>query len=228
MTPRFIEFWDGANTLRIPDGTGWLRYGGPDCDSNRNRAIRTLLEQPEPQWAFFVDDDQEIEPDILINLLDVMYSELSLSVVTGLYVRKTPPFQPVLFGSAVDTAKSRLTYTQLNALRAKGNIVKVEACGGGCLLVRREVLANVYTTLPNGDKAWFVPGPGRSFGGDIGFSRLLKTANIDIYAFIESGVGHLMPCSIKPSWNEKLQRWMISFTFGGKGFELDLNETDNY
>lgn len=227
MTPRFLEFWDSAGALKVPDGTGWSRYGGPDCDSNRNRSIRTMLSVPEPQWAFFLDDDQELEPNCLMDMLSVMYSEHNIDVLTGLYVRKTLPFQPVLFSEAFDTAKSRYTYTKLNEIRANGNLVKIEACGGGCLLVRRTVLENVHSTLASGDKVWFVPGPGRSFGGDIGFSRMLKQHCVDMYAYIEDGIGHLMPCAIKPVWNNTLNRWRLRFSFGGQGFEVDFTENVN-
>lgn len=222
MTPRFVEFWDSISLLKVPDGTGRSRNSGPDCDSNRNRAIRTMLTQPQAEWAFFVDDDQEFQQDVLMNMLDIMY-EANFDVLTGLYTRKTPPFQPVLFREVERTAETRMTTTELSEIRSRGNVVKVGACGAGCLLVKRKVLERVFTESANGTKYWFTPGPNRSYGGDIGFCKLLKKAGVDIYAWLE-GIGHVMPSVIRLVWSEEGQKWQLEFTFGGRGFRVDFVE----
>ena len=226
MVPRFLEFWDSVEALRAPEGTGRGRNSGPDCDSNRNRSIRTMLTQTTAAWALFLDDDQEFGPDTLMNMLEIMYNTqgIDVKVLTALYTRKTPPFQPVLFGDPYQTIETRMTTTELSALRKQGNLVKVGGCGAGCLLVKREVLESVYTENENGTKYWFSPGPNRMFGGDIGFCRLLKDSNVDVYAWLEP-VGHIMPSVIRLVWSDELQTWQLEFTFGGAGFRVNFVET---
>lgn len=218
ILPRFIEFWDALDLLRVPEGTGRSRNSGPDCDSNRNRGIRVVLAGTEAQWVLFLDDDQEFDSYTLMDMLERMYT-LDLPVLTKLYVRKTPPFQPVLFEDADAPAQTRINYTKLTELRKENEVQQIGACGGGCLLVRRNVLEQL--TDP-----WFNPGPGRSYGGDIGFCRKLKAAGIPLHAWL-APVGHNMPSTITPRWNEAEQRWQIEFLFGGKGFLLDFTERVN-
>lgn len=224
MTPRFIEFWDSISLLKVPDGTGRGRNSGPDCDSNRNRNIRTMLSQTDAQWAFFVDDDQEFPQDTLMTMLKIMYNgPVPIDVLTGTYIRKTPPFQPVLFGDADHTAETRFTISQLSEYRKQGHIVQVGACGAGCLLVKRHVLESVYQASPNGTKYWFVPGPYRMFGGDIGYCQMLKAAGVNIYAWLE-GIGHIMPSVLKLVWDEAQGAYQLEFTFSGKGFRVNFVE----
>src|SRR5690349_3364538 len=197
------------DTLKIPALTGKARNSGPDCDSNRNRGIREFLAQPaELEWAFFTDDDQVFEPGTLVDeMLPLLYDHEGIDVLTKLYVRKTPPFQPVLFGDAYAAGSTRITFSELAEMRKQSELHIVGACGGGCLLVRRAVLEQL-------SDPWFNPGPGRSFGGDIGFCRKLKDAGIPLYALLR-GVGHLMPTSIAPVWNEATESWQLEFLFGG-------------
>ncbi len=215
IVPRFVEFYDKLEVLKVPAGTGRYRNSGPDCDSNRNRGIAKTLEADDGslEWMAFLDDDHTFHPDLLMKMLGAMY-EHNLDVLTALYLRKIPPFDPVWFAQIGDSGgERRYQMGDLKRARKVGNIIPVDGTGGGFLVVRK----NVFRMI---DPPWFNPGPGRAYGGDVGFSMKLKAAGIKIYGLME-GIGHIMPCVLTPVWNEVTQTWQVEFMFGHKGFVID-------
>ena len=218
MIPRFHEFVDSFDALHVPDGTCKIRRGGPDCDTNRNVSIRMM--PPESKWALFLDDDQEFASDTLMRLLYGLYENPGIDALTGWYVRKTPPFGPVLFkvnqpGSA--QTFDRLTYRELAEARKHGPLFQIGACGGGMLLMRREALDRI------GDP-WFSPGPGRQWGGDLGLGGAMLHSGMKLFADLSIPVGHTMPAVITPEWDEAEQQWYVRFSFGGKGFRIPASQ----
>ncbi len=213
ITPRFNEFYDSLDILLVPEGSSRLRLGGPNCDEGRNRALRLI--DPETRWVLFLDDDQAFDSDILIRMLSRMHSRPDIDALTGWYVKKTPPFSPVLFGELIDDPNflyGQLTLDELIEAKKKNDLVQVSATGGGMLLVKRETLDKV------GDP-WFVPGPARNWGGDIGFCDLLEKRGLKLWCDLTLGVGHSMPCTITPVWRDGALR--IKFSFGDSHFEVD-------
>lgn len=215
VVPRFVEFYDALETLKVPEGTGRYRNSGPDCDSNRNRGVAKLLEADDGtlEWIAFLDDDQKFHPDLLMKMLGAMY-EHNLDVLTPLYLRKIPPFDPVWFGKIGDDGgEQRLDLIDLARARKEGHIIPIDGLGAGFLVVRKRVFEQI-------EQPWFNPGPGRAYGGDVGFSQKLKKAGIQAYGLME-GIGHIMPCIITPVWNEETSTWQVEFMFGYKGFVID-------
>lgn len=214
VLPRFLEFYDSLETLKVPEGTGRYRNSGPDCDSNRNRGITKLLAtEVGLEWVAFLDDDQKFHSDLLLRMLGAMY-EHNLDVLSALYLRKLPPFDPVWFAKIGDNGGEQRLYTEdLTRARKLGNIIPVDGVGAGFLVVRKSVFNKI-------EAPWFNPGPGRSYGGDVGFSMKLKAAGIPIYGLME-GIGHTIPCTITPVWNATTETWQIEFMFGYKGFVID-------
>jgi len=216
VTPRFHEFYDSLDLLLVPstdtEDSARLRLGGPDCDTNRNRAIRNL--PPECRWALFLDDDQVFPRDILVRMLTTMFGFPDIDALTAWYVKKTPPFAPIIFKDAPEDSEiafDRLTNSDVIELKKQGPIHQIAACGGGMLLVERETLDTI------GDP-WFSPGPGRKWGGDIGFGKALKDHGLKLWVDLALPVGHAMPTVITPEWDgDKLN---YRFSFGDNSFVL--------
>lgn len=211
ITPRFNEFYDSLDLLLVPEESDRMRLGGPDCDTNRNRAIRNL--SPDSRWVLFLDDDQVFPADILIRMLATMYGMPGIDALTGWYTKKTPPFPPILFRDGEGEYEfDRMMLSDVIEAKKHGPMLKVSACGGGILLVKRETLDRI------GDP-WFCPGPGRAWGGDIGFGKSMKEKGLSLWADLSLPIGHCMPSVITPYWDgEKL---LFKFSFGDKSFSLD-------
>ena len=196
-----------------------MRLGGPDCDTNRNRALRELPE--EARWALFLDDDQTFDNFILIRMLHTMYEFPGVDALTGWYVKKTPPFAPILFldSTAPDgPAFERMTLPEVVEAKKRGPLLKIVACGGGALLVKRETLDAIQSSDQNGKPIWFVPGPGRQWGGDLGFGAAMKDKGLSLWADLSQPVGHCMAAVITPVWDgDDLN---FKFSFGDHSFSL--------
>lgn len=218
VTPRFHEFYDSLASLHVPEGCARLRLGGPDCDTNRNRALRVLPD--EARWVFFLDDDQSFSPDTLMRLLYTMYGSHGIDAVTGLYTKKKPPFSPVLFKTnppGSELTFGRFTLDELAEIRrTSGPVIRVGACGGGMLLVKRETLDLI------GDP-WFSPGPGRGWGGDIGFCGAMLHSGLKLFADLGVAVGHVVPSAVTPIWDEAKQEWSMKFEFGDGSFLMSAS-----
>ena len=212
IAPRFHEFYDSLDLLLVPEGSARMRLGGPDCDTNRNRALRNLPH--EARWVFFLDDDQTFEQDILVRMLETMQGMPGIDALTGWYTKKTPPFPPIIFEDSPegsDVAFDRIMLTDVIERKKKGPLHQISACGGGILLVKREALDAI------GDP-WFTPGPARKWGGDIGFGKSMKDHGLKLWVDLSLPVGHCMPAVITPVWEgDKLN---FKFSFGDKSFSL--------
>lgn len=215
MTPRFHEFYDSLEFLHAPEETARMRLGGPDCDTNRNKALRVL--PASARWVLFLDDDQAFEVDVLMRLLATMYSRTDVDAITGLYVKKVPAFEPVLYKHTPDGPHTltRLTYPELAAARKAGPIMRVAACGGGMLLAKRETLDAI------GDP-WFSPGPGRAWGGDLSFGAAMLQKGLQLWADLSIPVGHSMPSTLTPIFDGGV--WYISFKLGGQSFRIPVDQ----
>lgn len=220
ITPRFNEFYDSLDLLLVPEESDRMRLGGPDCDTNRNRALRNLSK--EARWVFFLDDDQKFPQDILIRMLTTMYGMPGIDALTGWYTKKTPPFPPIIFRDSPpddEYAFDRMMLTDVIEAHKKGPLHQIAACGGGILLMKRETLDAIETKDANNTPTWFVPGPGRAWGGDLGIGNMMKDKGLKLWCDLSLPVGHCMPSVITPVWDgEKLN---LKFSFGDKSFQLD-------
>lgn len=216
MTPRFHQFYDSLEFLHAPDETARMRLGGPDCDTNRNKAMRALPKTA--RWVLFLDDDQTFQPDTLMRLLGTMYGRQDVDALTGLYVKKVPAFEPVLYKHTPEGPHTltRLTYPELAAqIREHGPLMRVGGCGAGMLLVKREVLDAV------GDP-WFNPGPGRQWGGDLGLGGAMLAKGLKLWADLSIPVGHSMPSTLTPVFDKGV--WYISIQFGEQSFRIPVEQ----
>lgn len=214
VTPRFHEFYDSLDVLHVPEGTARMRLGGPDCDTNRNKAIRVL--PPEARWVLFLDDDQTFEPGVLIRMLATMYGRKDIDALTGLYLKKAPGFEPILYKHTPEGpyTMTRLTYLELARARERAALMQVVACGAGMLLVKREALDAV------GDP-WFNPGPGRQWGGDLGLGGAMLAKGLKLWADLSLEIGHAMPAVLTPVFDKG--EWFLSIKLGGKPFRIPLS-----
>ena len=64
-TPRFIEFYDSLEQLRVPLGTRLTRTESSDLV----RALNTACDQLHGEWMFLLGDDHTFDPDVLLRLL---------------------------------------------------------------------------------------------------------------------------------------------------------------
>jgi hypothetical protein len=99
-------------------------------------------------------------------------------IVGGKVHRRYPPFEPIL-----NVDRQHVSDDEID----KGGLIKVDATGTGCLLIKLSCLDAI-------EKPWFeikVNDDGSTVGEDIGFCYKAAAAGVDIYVDCGVDIGHL-------------------------------------
>ena len=125
----------------------------------------------------YVDDDVVLPPDALVRLL-----ARDVPVVSGVYYRRRPPFEP--FAGYFDADTFDLAPTSCVATVEPG-LQRVGWVGAGCLLIRCDVLWQMHQHF--GDCAWFLSSPAE----DVFFCHRLAEMGVPVYLDGDVQCGHV-------------------------------------
>lgn len=161
-----------------PDGTRLIWTESSDIVGNCN----TICRNYRGEWVWFLGDDHVFDPDILIRLL-----ARDVDVVVPLCLKRTPPYDPVVYGGQNDQGEYFVA-----DLPGTG-LAEVYACGSAGMLVRGHVLDAI-------DDPWF-----ESHGGlneDLTFCAKVRDAGFPIFCDVDVQIGHLNTYTVWPRWDE--------------------------
>jgi len=142
----------------------------------RNRLVYDM----RGDWLLMLDTDQTFEPDLLTRLKWVM-DKRNIDVLTGLYFKKYPPYEPVIYH---DTGDWKLE--SISEYDKSKEIIEIDSAGGGCLLVKAKVynaIIDKFGCMP------FMEIPNNS--EDHSFFWRLKQIGIQAYCAPHITCGHL-------------------------------------
>lgn len=197
-TPRYHDFYDHLEFLEKPEGTLITRARSQSPAMNRNAIIDKAL-KVEATHILFIDDDMIFSMDSLNKLI-----RHDKEVVSGLYLMRQSPHQPVAFDIAMDDG--RCSHVMLNKY-SKG-LVKVTAVGFGFMLIRTSIFSKIsspYVTLGQIDPTGWCD--------DLAFCKKLRDAEIPIYVDLECPIGHHKDCIIWPNVIDG--KWYTTIDTGG-------------
>lgn len=191
---RSSEFWANFLQLKLPELVTPPEVARGACISdNRNKLTARAIEL-KADWIFYVDDDQLFHPEALIRLLNHR-----VNIVSGLYLSREFPFQPVVFDRPSEDSKVKGAYQMiLSNLTENHGIIKVAAIGAGALLVRLNVfqkLKKPYWTLGQVDPS--------CWGDDLDFCYRVRQAGFNIYCDLDERVGHKVQGAIWPLYDKE-------------------------
>lgn len=199
--PKWIDY----KIVRVPTHTARntvinLVLRTNDAEHNVNAADPSLDLIKEATHIFYMDDDMTFPKDALMQLLAD-----DVPIVSGMYVKRFPPFWPVPMRRV-----TKQGYTSV--LEYCDGLQEVDVVGGGCLLIKREVLEAI--TYP-----WFdylsPKHRGKPVTEDVPFCEKVKAAGIPILVDFDVKCGHLtLGQAVWDHW--------LDFKEGG----LDLHPTD--
>lgn len=161
----------------------------PDCTIKIATVIRRLIHRARTELAetflesdcnylMWIDDDNPPQPDDLNKLI-----ELDLPIVSGLYFRRNPPYEPIIM---VEMENGIGTERRPDLYRNGDNKpFKVHSTGIGFMLVKREVIEK---TKALGIAMFDVRG---NIGEDIWFCLQARQAGYDIMIAPEVEIAHL-------------------------------------
>lgn len=143
-------------------------------------ARNSLVERCEGEWLFMLDTDQQFDADVLGRLLYSL-NEYNLDVISGVYYQKNPPYCPVVYRYS-----DELGGFQIISKFGFDDITKVDAVGGGCLLVRRKVFEKIESEMK--EKPFDIRPP---LGEDLSFFARCRELSIEVWCDPKVEVGHL-------------------------------------
>lgn len=196
------DFYDYINLLKLPPDTLVLPNHGRSPARSRNMLIEAAQDN-NCTHILFIDDDQTFEPDALLRLL-----EHDKDIVSGLYLSKAYPHQPMVFDLADDNGSAAPCYLMTEDTDKLKPIV---AAGFGFLLVKMSVfdkLEKPYIRLGELNcEEWC---------DDIGFFNRVRKAGIQSYCDMTVFIGHFGSMIIKPYRDEK-GVWYTTYDTAGTG-----------
>ena len=184
---RHASFYDELSYVDRPPNTVVSHAVGLYVSKNRNQLSEHALELGA-DWIWYVDDDHCFHPDTLTRLLSH-----DVDIVSGLYVRRTSPFLPVIYDKETDDGDVEKYHFSPQDTDLK----PIVAAGAGCLLVKTKVLKAL------GSPYWrFSQRPdGEMVGEDIDFCLRAKAKGFSVYCDMNAPIGHLTTVAIYPYQN---------------------------
>jgi hypothetical protein len=126
--------------------------GGYQLDEMRNMLVDTALDYDQ-DFIIFLDTDMTFPRETLVKLICNIENnkKFGIEAVTGLYVRKKPPYAPHIY-TVYDPKRRKF---RMSAQFPMDKIFPVEGAGGGCLAVKKEVFQRIkrpYFKFKNDNK----------------------------------------------------------------------------
>jgi hypothetical protein len=172
-----------------PDGQpNWLSFNvmRQVVHAARNDIVNSFLKSTDCKYLFFIDDDICLPPTGLRQLLADSI-EHDAPIVTGLYIQRGEPHLPVIYRKTDDGRHIFMT-------KYIPGLQEVDACGAGCLLIRRDVLETIGSD-------WFSYGD-YGVSEDMAFCMRVKAAGYKIALDASVRCNHLSIIKVAPEMFE--------------------------
>jgi len=170
-----------------------------------------LAERAVGDWLFFCDCDHIFEPDILAQMLQVLYAGKidgkPIDVVSCTYFQRHPPHRPLAYKWVEDAANGHGSFMICDTLDFDGkyDAVRVAAAGTGGMLIRTSVFDRIrdelheapFDIIPIAEDVEkqgedYVIQHGPSLSEDLSFCMRLKRLDIPIVLLTKLYMGHLV------------------------------------
>lgn len=194
---RRADFYDYFNTLNKPPNCVAMFCHDRSPAHSRNLIVEQAIIY-NCTHVLFIDDDMAFKPDALNKLL-----EHDVDIVSGLYLRREYPHQPLFFDLADDEGKC--LYGYLDGIESR--MREIVAAGLGFCLIK----IGVFEKL---EKPWIRLGELASdqWCDDIGFFNRVRKAGFKSYCDTECRVGHIGTMIIWP--NKVDGKWFTGYDTG--------------
>lgn len=162
------------------DGDCWVSFNvGSLIYDSRNTLVKQAIALGADYIMWF-DCDMQIPPDAMDKMLKHM--EDGKDIVTGLYFRRQPHYNPVLF-KTLEEVDGKCKHSNYDDY-PKDSVFEVEGCGFGCVMTRVSIFDDI--ALQEGN--WFEPLC--NAGEDIAFCLRAKRCGYKIWCDSSIKLGH--------------------------------------
>lgn len=192
------RFWDFYNVLDKPVGSVCFTSHGQSPAMGRNLMIQGALEA-DCTHVLFLDDDMTFQPDTLRKLL-----AHDVDMVSGLYLLKGFPNQPLIFDVVLEGGKQRW----MDVTDDMQGLIEVVGSGFGCVLIKTEVFLAM-------EKPWVRLGEidPEQWCDDLGFYNRARALGFKLFVDLDIPCGHMGTVTISPSRRDG--KWYVDYDTNG-------------
>lgn len=110
-----------------------VRQSGYQIDEMRNSLVEVALEH-KMTHILFLDTDMSFPQDMIVKMIEDLEDNKEYEAITGLYVRKTPPYLPHIYPKFLKTNKFGIA-----GIYPTEELSEVEGAGMGCCIINMKV-----------------------------------------------------------------------------------------
>lgn len=168
-----------------------LNVEGNNVAAQRNDLVKKFLNS-DREWLYMCDTDTVFAPNVISRLL--MHITDTRRIISGLVYCDGRPPHPMMYRRVADTAAG-IGMFQAIAEWPPEALIRIDATGGGSLLVHRDVYLEMEKKLPNRGAPWFeyTVMAGMQLGEDFTFCIRAADCGIELYVDTSTRVGHIKP-----------------------------------
>lgn len=198
---RRADFYDYLNLMRKPANSMLIMCHDRSPAKGRNLIIEAAIDQ-KCTHVLFMDDDMTPRPDAL----ELILENADKSIVSGLYLSRALPHQPLIFDVADEGGACFPAYLYGN----ESGLIDMVAAGFGFILIRVDALLKL-------EKPWIRLGEldSQEWCDDIGFFKRAREANLRAYCDTRVRVGHQANMIIWPTLEDGM--WYAGYDTNNKG-----------
>lgn len=174
------HFAQSLSMLRkVGDCAVAFQIGSLIYTSRNNLSLQALNMNAE--YILWLDSDMVFQPDLLERMFHVM-DENKIDFLSGLYFRRAKPYSPVIFDK-LEMKEDRCVWHNMDTV--PNGLTEIGGCGFGCVLMKTEIVANVF----GGQGDLFTPLFG--VGEDLSFCWRARQAGYKLYLDPSISLGHV-------------------------------------
>ena len=165
---------------------------------SRNKLASYAI-QMEADYVMWFDSDMVFEPDTMERMMRVLDEHPEISILSGLYFRRSSPFTPVAFDVLELNDDNTCDFENMNEIPT--GLKEIAGCGFGCVLMRTDCLFDIAGKYGG---TWF--SPLGNIGEDCAFCIRARAEGYKIYIDPSISVGHMGYAAVTRSFYEAVSK----------------------
>lgn len=199
-----------------PPGSDFQKVAGLGPAGPLNELGRTFIANPSYRWLMLINDDNIHPPNTIRKLWETMQTHHA-GAVTGLYLKRQIPFEPIAFdGMVIDPPADAPVrsignrwYRRFFTRHGHCKPSPIVACGDGCLLIDRRVMEAI-------PEPWWEYGETirGAVDHDMVFCRKVREAGFGVCLDPRVCVDHIGIFRVRPAYDRNTGDWVVLLVDG--------------
>ncbi len=127
------NFFEWVIKNKREDTISIVRQSGYQIDEMRNKLV-DIAKEYKMTHILFLDTDMSFPSDMIVKMIEDFEDNPTVEAITGMYVRKTPPYLPHIYPNFTKDKKYGIA-----GLFPLNKIFQVAGAGMGCIMIKTSV-----------------------------------------------------------------------------------------